>query len=295
MEVHENRFAVLCDLDGDNNDLSSLLAKKAAAKPEAATGKQKQQKKKNPKAAAVASTASAASGFPSRPVPPSQHAKNFQTASARPTEHGRGTGSNNDHWINSKKKNQSTGGRSNTGFLAYGKEETGTSATNSGSSTSGVHNRSTGDFPGNKTIEQANDDDNKLTFAEYKKSIQEKRKAIEALKTEERKVTVENQFEGMHLTGKKKEDDLQVNMQKSGKNKDKKDGFEKEKIVCKTVSIGKFQIPAKEEAARRGRRNGHRGGNCAGGHGCHAAVPRTHQDGVDFPPLRPAADAAANF
>lgn len=81
MEVHENRFAVLCDLDGDNNDLSSLLAKKAAAKPEAATGKQKQQKKKNPKAAAVASTASAASGFPSRPVPPSQHAKNFQTAS----------------------------------------------------------------------------------------------------------------------------------------------------------------------------------------------------------------------
>lgn len=72
-----------------------------------------------------------------------------------------------------------------------------------------------------------------MTFAEYKKSIQEKRKAIEALKTEERKVTVENQFEGMHLTGKKKEDDLQVNMQKSGKNKDKKDGFEKEKIVCK--------------------------------------------------------------
>lgn len=78
MEVHENRFAVLRDLDGDNNDLSSLLGKKAAAKPEAATGKQKLQKKKNPKAAAaVASTGSAAaSGFPSRPVPsPSRHAK----------------------------------------------------------------------------------------------------------------------------------------------------------------------------------------------------------------------------
>nr|CAD1818463.1 unnamed protein product [Ananas comosus var. bracteatus] len=172
----------------------------------------------------------------------------YTYASVRPTERSRGTGSNNDRWINNNKKNPLTDGRSNTRFPTSGKEETVTSATNNSSFTRSVSSRSARDFPGNKTIIQEDYDDNKLTFVEYNKSLQEKRNAIEALKTVERKSL------------------LRINL----------------------------EIPTKEEAARRGRRGGRRGENCVGGRRRYAAIPRT-QDGVDFPPLRPAADTIANF
>lgn len=45
-----------------------------------------------------------------------------------------------------------------------------------------------------------------MTLQEYEKQLLEKRKALEALKKEERKVTLDKDFESMQLLGRKKED-----------------------------------------------------------------------------------------
>ena len=49
-----------------------------------------------------------------------------------------------------------------------------------------------------------------MTLDEYEKLLQEKRKALEALRTVERKVVVDKEFEGMQLVEKKKDDDLKL-------------------------------------------------------------------------------------
>lgn len=51
-----------------------------------------------------------------------------------------------------------------------------------------------------------------MTLAEYEKLVQEKRKALEAYKSEERKVVVDKQFDGMQVIEKKKEDDLSLKL-----------------------------------------------------------------------------------
>jgi len=50
-----------------------------------------------------------------------------------------------------------------------------------------------------------------MTLDQYEKMLSEKRKALEAQKAEERKVTVDKELEGMQLV-KKKEDDSIVKL-----------------------------------------------------------------------------------
>ena len=46
-----------------------------------------------------------------------------------------------------------------------------------------------------------------MTLEEYEKVLEEKRKALEALKVKERKVDVDKEFESMQLVSKKKDEE----------------------------------------------------------------------------------------
>ncbi|XP_047338782.1 RGG repeats nuclear RNA binding protein A-like [Impatiens glandulifera] len=115
------------------------------------------------------------------------------------------------------------------------------------------------------------EEDKEMTLEEYQKVLEEKRKALLALKTEERKVPVDKEFASMQLlSGKKAEPEIFV---KLGSDKDikRKEVAEKEERAKKSVSINEFLKPAEGEAyygrgrGRGGRRGGGRGGS--GGYG----------------------------
>ncbi|XP_024963615.1 RGG repeats nuclear RNA binding protein A-like [Cynara cardunculus var. scolymus] len=102
-----------------------------------------------------------------------------------------------------------------------------------------------------------------MTLEEYQKVLEEKRKALEALKTEERKVEVDKELASMQqLSNKKSSDDIFV---KLGTDKDKrKEIAEKEERAKKSLSINEFLKPAVGERyytpGGRGRGRGPRGG-----------------------------------
>nr|XP_043627906.1 RGG repeats nuclear RNA binding protein A-like isoform X1 [Erigeron canadensis] len=104
---------------------------------------------------------------------------------------------------------------------------------------------------------------NEMTLEEYLKVLEEKRKALEALKTEERKVDVDKELASMQqLSNKKTNDEIFV---KLGSDKDKrKEIAEREEKVKKSLSINEFLKPAEGERAYtqggRGRGRGPRGG-----------------------------------
>ena len=51
-----------------------------------------------------------------------------------------------------------------------------------------------------------------MTLEEYEKLLSEKRKALEASKSEERKVTLDKEFESMQLVEKKIEDEVSLKL-----------------------------------------------------------------------------------
>ncbi|KAK8520800.1 hypothetical protein V6N13_076938 [Hibiscus sabdariffa] len=110
--------------------------------------------------------------------------------------------------------------------------------------------------------EQKEPETKEMTLEEYEKILEEKRKALLALKTEERKVDVK-EFESMQqLSNKKSNDDIFI---KLGSEKDKRKDAEKEEKVKKAVSINEFLKPAEGEryygsGRGRGRGRGPRGG-----------------------------------
>ncbi|XP_010926668.2 uncharacterized protein [Elaeis guineensis] len=145
------------------------------------------------------------------------------------------------------------------------------------------------------------EEDNSMTLDEYEKLLQEKRKALEALRTVERKVVVDKEFEGMQLVEKKKDDDLKLKVEKDKLKK--KDSVEKEEKVRKSVSINEFLKPVEGEryagspSARgrgggrgrgRGERGGFRGG--FGGRGRVTPAPSIEDPG-QFPILGAVAKA----
>ncbi|GMP95681.1 hypothetical protein CsSME_00044629 [Camellia sinensis var. sinensis] len=104
-----------------------------------------------------------------------------------------------------------------------------------------------------------------MTLEEYEKVLEEKRKALLGLKSEERKVIVDKEFQSMQLLSNKKSDD--EILLKLGSDKDKrKDAAEKEEKAKKSVSINEFLKPAERERNHgsggrgRGRDRGPRGG-----------------------------------
>lgn len=120
----------------------------------------------------------------------------------------------------------------------------------------------------NSANERVEEPENKeMTLEEYQKVLEEKRKALAALKTEERKVEVDKELASMQqLSNKKSSDDIFV---KLGSDKDKrKEIAEREERAKKSLSINEFLKPAEGERyytpGGRGRGRGPRGGGGGG-------------------------------
>ncbi|XP_057521399.1 RGG repeats nuclear RNA binding protein A-like [Amaranthus tricolor] len=138
-----------------------------------------------------------------------------------------------------------------------------------------------------KEAEEVEPEEKQMTLEEYEKVLEEKRKALLALKGEERKVNVDKEFESMQLVSKKKIDD-EVFI-KLGSDKDKrKDAAEKEERGKKSVSINEFLKPADgtDGYYRRGGRGRGRGrGGYGGGYGMNHASAPSIEDPNQFPTL----------
>ncbi|KAM3263757.1 hypothetical protein CQW23_00790 [Capsicum baccatum] len=119
------------------------------------------------------------------------------------------------------------------------------------------------DTPAAET-EEKEPEEKEMTLEEYEKVREEKRKALLALKPEERKVNLDKEFESMQLLSNKKNDDEVFVKLVSEKDK-RKEAVEKAK---KTQSITEFLKPADGESYYRGGRGrGGRGGRGRGGFG----------------------------
>ncbi|XP_062214419.1 RGG repeats nuclear RNA binding protein A-like [Phragmites australis] len=135
-------------------------------------------------------------------------------------------------------------------------------------------------------------EDKEMTLEEYEKLLEEKRKAVLALKTEERKVEVDRELQSMQqLSVRKGTDEVFI---KLGSDKDKKkENAERDERAKKSVSINDFLKPAEGEryyspgGRGRGRGRGDRGG-FRGGYSsrepAHAPAPAI-QDQAQFPTL----------
>uniref|UniRef100_A0A5B7CE38 Hyaluronan/mRNA-binding protein domain-containing protein n=1 Tax=Davidia involucrata TaxID=16924 RepID=A0A5B7CE38_DAVIN len=125
---------------------------------------------------------------------------------------------------------------------------------------------------------------NKMTLEEYEKLLLEKRKALEALKTEERKVALDKDFELMQLVEKKKEDSLFIKLNSEKDKLKRKESLDKDEKVRKVKSqqlfIGEIHIRGSGRSRGRGDRGGYRGGYLRPG----AAVPAIG-DSCQFPIL----------
>ncbi|CAK9133576.1 unnamed protein product [Ilex paraguariensis] len=127
-----------------------------------------------------------------------------------------------------------------------------------------------------------------MTLEEYEKVREEKRKALQTLKTEERKVDVKV-FESMQqLSNKKNNEDVFI---KLGSDKDKR--AEKEEKSKKSVNINEFLKPAEGEwyyspggrGRGRGRGSGGRGGYSGSGRMSNVEAAPSIEDQGEFPTL----------
>ncbi|KAK4769525.1 hypothetical protein SAY86_027675 [Trapa natans] len=136
-------------------------------------------------------------------------------------------------------------------------------------------------------------EDKEMTLEEYEKVLEEKRKALLAMKAEERKVEVDKELKSMQvLSNKKSNDDIFI---KLGSEKDKRKEYEKDEKAKKSLNINEFLKPAEGEryyspgGRGRGRGRGPRGGGSSGGYGggyasSAAAAPKIEDPG-QFPSL----------
>ncbi|XP_057977493.1 RGG repeats nuclear RNA binding protein A [Malania oleifera] len=137
--------------------------------------------------------------------------------------------------------------------------------------------------------EEKEPEEKEMTLEEYEKVLEEKRKALLALKTKERKVNADKEFETMQqLSNKKGNDDIFI---KLGSEKDKrKEIADKEERVKKSVSINEFLKPAEGEryyspgGRGRGRGRGSRGGYGGGNIPNNVGAPSIEDRG-QFPSL----------
>ncbi|KAK9749160.1 hypothetical protein RND81_02G106100 [Saponaria officinalis] len=118
--------------------------------------------------------------------------------------------------------------------------------------------------------EEKEPEEKEMTLEEYQKVLEEKRKALLALKTEERKVEVDKDLQSMQqLSNRKDEDSVFI---KLGSDKDKKKEATEKERAKKSVSINEFLKPADGEryyspgGRGRGRGRGQRGGGSSGGY-----------------------------
>ncbi|KAJ6805001.1 RGG repeats nuclear RNA binding protein A-like [Iris pallida] len=147
------------------------------------------------------------------------------------------------------------------------------------------------DTTANKT-EEKEAEDKEMTLAEYEKIREEKRKALLAMKCEERKVNFDKEFDSMQrLSIKKGTDEIFI---KLGSDKEeKKENADREERGKKALSINEFLKPAEGEmnynagGRGRGRGRGDRAqirGNFGGGSVNHPVAPEI-EDPRQFPML----------
>lgn len=126
----------------------------------------------------------------------------------------------------------------------------------------------------------------KMTLEEYEKLLSEKTKALQALKVEERKVTLDKDLKGMQLVQKKKEEEIFVQL-KSDKGKLKKTSSldKEEKMNRKVLSINAVFKPAEGEVFSSRRDGARRGASDGGNDFVQGDFPR-NDDGRrrDFTP-----------
>ncbi|CAO2171283.1 unnamed protein product [Urochloa humidicola] len=139
--------------------------------------------------------------------------------------------------------------------------------------------------------EEEKEEDKEMTLEEFEKIREEKRKALLALKSEERKVEVDKDLQSLQpLSNKKENDEVFI---KLGSDKDKKkENAERDERAKKSVSINEFLKPAEGEryysgrgrGRGRGERGGFRGGYSGGYNRVPAAAPSI-EDQAQFPSL----------
>lgn len=140
--------------------------------------------------------------------------------------------------------------------------------------------------------EEEKEEDKEMTLEEFEKIREEKRKALLALKAEERKVEVDKDLRSLQpLSNKKENDEVFI---KLGSDKDKKkENAERDERAKKSVSINEFLKPAEGEryyggrgrGRGRGDRGGFRGGYGGGYSRGPAAAAPSIEDQAQFPSL----------
>ncbi|CAN8245740.1 unnamed protein product [Cochlearia groenlandica] len=103
-----------------------------------------------------------------------------------------------------------------------------------------------------------------MTLDEYEKILEEKKKALQATKTEERKVDTKV-FETMQQLSNKKTTDEEIFIKLGSDKNNRKDAAEKEEKAKKSLSINEFLKPAEGESYSP--RGGYRGRGGRGGRG----------------------------
>lgn len=112
--------------------------------------------------------------------------------------------------------------------------------------------------------EQEKEEDKEMTLEEYEKVLEEKRRAVLALKAEERKVEVDKELQAMQvLSVKKNNDEVFIKLGADKESKKKESAEEKAK---KSLSINEFLKPAEGESFY-GRGRGRGGGRGRGDRG----------------------------
>ena len=123
------------------------------------------------------------------------------------------------------------------------------------------------EVPGGDTeLKKEEEEEKEMTLDEYEKVLEEKRKALSAMKLEERKVDVK-EFESMQpLSNKKKDEDAVFIKVGSDKDKTKKnEAVEREERIKKLMNINEFLKPAEGERYYGGGRSRGRGRSDRGG------------------------------
>ncbi|KAH0644191.1 hypothetical protein KY284_032075 [Solanum tuberosum] len=133
--------------------------------------------------------------------------------------------------------------------------------------------------------EEKEPEEKEMTLEEYEKVMEEKRKALVALKQEERKVNLDKELQSMQLLSNKKNDD-EIFIKLGAEKDKKKEAVEKAK---KTKSINEFLKPAEGESyyrpGGRGRGRGHGRGNGGGYGGINSVSAPSIEDVGQFPSL----------
>jgi len=136
------------------------------------------------------------------------------------------------------------------------------------------------------------EEDKEMTLDEFEKVMEEKRKALLALKkSEERKVEIDKDLQAMQLLSTKKGNDEVFIKLGADKDAKKKENAERDERAKKSVSINEFLKPAEGERFYGGRGRGGRGRGDRGGFGgrfggsYHAPPAPAIQDQNQFPTL----------